>query len=114
MYARVPTLADAPTPLFNVRTPLGFAVRTTADYWVLLQRKHREVSGRLEDVARCLATPVQVRQSKHDPAVYLFYRALAPYHLCVVVKRLDGEGFIITCYLTDAIKEGIPIWPTSE
>jgi len=37
-----------------------------------------------------------------------------PHHLTVVVKRLDGEGFIITSSLTDKIKEGETIWPTSE
>jgi hypothetical protein len=109
----VPRLADTPEPLCDVQTPLGFAVRTTAGYWELIQRKHAEISGRLNDVTRCLAAPDQVRQSKQDSAVYLFYRALAPYHLCVVVKRMNGAGFVITCYLTDAIKEGTRIWPTS-
>jgi hypothetical protein len=36
-----------------------------------------------------------------------------PYHLCVVAKRLGGQGFVVTCYVTDAIKEGTTIWPTS-
>jgi hypothetical protein len=43
----------------------------------------------------------------------LFTAERRKYHLCVVVKRLNGDGFVITCYLTDAIKEGDPIWPTS-
>ena len=61
-----------------------------------------------------LAAPDQVRQSRQDAAVILFYRSAPPYHLCVVAKRLDGAGFIVTCYLTDAIKEGTRVWPTSE
>jgi hypothetical protein len=89
-------------------------VRTTPDYWGLLEHKHAEIHGRQEDAKRCLTAPQQVRRSKQDPAVYLFYELLPPYHLCVVVKRLNGEGFIVTCYVTDAIKEGTKIWPTSE
>jgi hypothetical protein len=103
-----------PDPLFEIATPLGFVVRTTSAYWVFLQEKHPDVTAKLADIQRCLAAPSQVRRSKQDPAVYLFYTVLTRYHLCVVVKRLDGEGFVVTCYVTDAIKEGMRIWPTSE
>ena len=107
-------MSEPRTPLFEVLTPLGFVVRTTPDYWTLLEHKHAEIRGRREDAKHCLTAPQQVRRSKQDPAVYLFYESLPPYHLCVVVKRLNGEGFIVTCYVTDAIKEGTKIWPTSE
>ena len=56
----------------------------------------------------------QIRQSKQESTVYLFYRSRPPYHLCVIVKRLNDTGFVITCYVTDKIKEGDKIWPTSE
>lgn len=95
-------------------TPLGFRVRTTDSYWALLQQEHPEIVGRLEQIQLCLADPNLVRQSKVDAQVYLFYRAHPPYHLCVVSRRLTGDGFVITAYLTDSIKEGAPIWPTSE
>ena len=106
-------MTEPPAPLLKVFTPIGLLVRTTEPYWVLLQLKHPEIRGRLADVERCLAAPDQVRQSKQDAAVYLFYRRSASYHLCVVVKRLDGQGFVVTCYITDAIKEGTAVWPTS-
>lgn len=99
--------------LFAVPTPLGFSVRTTHGYWELIQRKHPEVIGKETEVQSCLLQPEQVRQSTQDRAVYLFYTSLPPYHLVVVVKRLDGEGFIITSYLSDKIKEGETVWPTS-
>lgn len=99
--------------MFSVPTPLGFSVRTTHEYWALLLRKHPEVTGKETEVQRCLQEPEQVRRSKQDQAVYLFYRALPPYHLAVVVHRLDGDGFIITSYITDKMKEGEPTWPTS-
>ena len=89
-------------------------VRTTADYWEILKYKHPEMSGRVEEIQSCLGSPHHVRRSKKDAAVYLFYQPSGPYHVCVVVKRLNGDGFIVTCYVTDAIKEGTRIWPTSE
>ena len=100
---------DSP-PLFQVQTPLGFEVRTSAPYWNLLQQKHPEIGGLLPGIQRCLISPVQVQRSKQDFAVYLPH---GPYHLCVVAKRLNGDGFIVISYLTDAIKEGEQVWPTS-
>jgi len=102
-----------PEVMFSVPTSLGFSVRTTREYWTLILRKHPEVAGKEDEVRRCLQDPEQVRRSKQDRAVYLFYRALVPYHLVVVVRRLNGDGFIITSYITDKVKEGEPIWPTS-
>lgn len=99
--------------LFTVPTPLGFPVRTTKAYWELIQRKHPEIIGRELEVQQCLRDPSFVRRSTQDRLIYLCYRPLPPYHLAVVVKRLDGDGFIITSYVTDKMKEGEQIWPTS-
>ena len=107
-------MTPLPSPLFEVTTPLDFVVRTTSEYWAVLQRKHPEIQDKIQEVQRCLTAPQQVRHSRHDAAIFLFYRPSPPYHLCVVVKRLNGQGFIVTCYITDAIKEGARIWPTSE
>jgi hypothetical protein len=32
--------------------------------------------------------------------------------LCVVVKTLDDDAFVLTAYLTDRIKRGVALWPT--
>jgi hypothetical protein len=100
--------------LFEVATPLGFSVRTTVDYWSLLEAKHPKLRGRAQDVAQVLAHPDQVCQSRQDRAVFLCYRTDQRRLLCAVVKRIDGEGFLITAYPCDKIKEGDKIWPTSE
>lgn len=97
--------------IFEVVTPLGFSVRTTADYWSLIEAKHPKLRGRAQDVAQVLVHPDQVCQSRQDPAVYLFYRADQHRLLCAVVKRLNGQGFLITAYPCDKIKEGDKIWP---
>jgi len=31
--------------------------------------------------------------------------------LCVVVKTLDEDAFVLTAYLTDRIKKGVVLWP---
>jgi hypothetical protein len=107
-------VSEGPNYLFEVVTPLGFSVRTTVDYWSLLEAKHPKLRGQAHDVAQVLAHPDQVYQSRQDRAVFLCYRTAQRRLLCAVVKRLDEEGFLITAYPCDKIKEGDKIWPTSE
>ena len=99
--------------LFEVVTPLGFQVRVTRAYWELIVTiKHPVMAGRESDVQEVLRNPDEIRQSKTDSAVYLFYKTeRVGRWVCAVAKQLDGEGFLITTYPTDAIKEGRRIWP---
>lgn len=55
---------------------------------------------------RALREPAQLRGGTRDPSVQLYYAPDLPYHVCVVVNCLNGEGFIVTADRTDAIKEG--------
>ena len=98
--------------LFEVATPLGFSVRVTRAYWELIVTvKHPVMRGREADVQSVLQIPEQVRRSRGDPTVFLFYRVEQPGRwLCAVAKRPNDEGFLITTYPTDAIKEGEGIW----
>jgi hypothetical protein len=98
--------------LFEVITPIGFSVRTTVDYWLLIEGKHPKLRNRAQDVAQVLLCPDQICQSRQDSAVYLFYRTDQHRLLCAVAKRLDGEGFLVTAYPCDKIKEGDRVWPT--
>jgi hypothetical protein len=109
-------MAVSPTPediLFEVLTPLGFWVRVTKTYWeIIVTIKHPVMAGRELDMMDVLQHPSEIRQSKSDTMVYLFYRGeRIGRWVCAVTKRLDGSGFLITAYLTDAIKVGERIWP---
>ena len=69
------------------------------------------MAGREEDVKNALQSPDQIRLSRNDPSVYLFYKEeRVKRWVCAVTKRLNGEGFLITTFPTDAIKEGELIW----
>jgi hypothetical protein len=94
-------------------TPLGFYVRITEERWDVITRiKHPAMRDRLDDIVATLRLPQQIRRSTKDPAVYLFYGGDRPGRwVCAVAKRVNSEGFLITAYPTDAIKEGEPLWP---
>jgi len=99
--------------LFEVITPLDFTIRVTASYWDLIVTiKHPVMAGHESSVKKTLESPEQIRVSRSDPEVFLFYKIQSPGRLiCAVAKKLDGEGFLVTAYPTDAIKEGEYIWP---
>ena len=99
--------------LFEVDTRLGFRVRVPLQRWQLIVTlKHPVLRGHEADVERALHDPDEIRQSTSDASVYLFYVAKENGRwICAVVKRVDeADGFLITAYPTDAIKEGTRIW----
>jgi hypothetical protein len=74
--------------------------------------KHPVMAGRESSVKATLANPDEVRQSRTDREVLLFYKAEAARRwVCAVTKQADSDGFLVTAYPTDAMKEGIRIWP---
>jgi len=106
------TLPPAEEIFFDVATPLNFWVRTTVNHWALITTiKHPVMAGREAEVMATLMTPDEVRVSKSDTAVYLFYRSDGLRRwVCVVVRKENGGGFLITAYRTSAIKEGEQVW----
>jgi hypothetical protein len=101
--------------VFAIATPLGFVVSCSREYWAfIIAQKHPVMSGPEQEVAQALADPDEVRQSRKDPNVYLFYRGTSPRWLCAVARRAEGSGFLITAYPTDAIKAGVTIWTRSK
>lgn len=98
--------------LFEVMTPIGFQVRVTHAYWkVITEIKHPVMAGREADVRKALEDPDEIRKSKSDENVFLFYRSEREKRwLCAVSRQTGEEGFLITTYPTDAIKEGVQVW----
>jgi hypothetical protein len=101
--------------LFKIETPLGFTVTCTQKYWdFIVQSKHPALRGHLEDVKATLSAPTEIRRSKKDPHVFLFYAAHQTRWICAVTKKSDDTGFLITAYPTDSIKAGESVWKRSK
>ena len=66
-------------------------------------------------IRQTLAQPDRVIRSSSDPTVRLSYRyypgtPVGGKHLCVVVKVVPGDAFVVTAYLTDSVKKGAVLW----
>jgi hypothetical protein len=102
-----------PELLFEALTPLGFSVRVTRARWRLITTmKHPVMVGQEDAVRRTLENPEEVRRSRSDPEVLLFYQGVGTNRwVCAVARHATEHGFLITAYPTDAIKEGTQVWP---
>ena len=92
---------------FEVISSLGKKIRVTKNYWnKIIETKHRLMKGKEYLAKSALENPEQIRRSRKDQNVYLYYRKIGKNYNCVVVRHLNGDGFIITTYITDRIKAG--------
>ncbi len=97
---------------FQCKTPLGIIVRTTKEYWErIVTIKHPSIKKYTSEAKVALRDPDQVRKSKQDKRVHLYYKKIGKVWICVIADHMsDNEGYIITAYLTDRIKEGEKVY----
>jgi hypothetical protein len=91
------------------------SIRLTAERRSHLEAAHPEMVDQVLRVEETLADPDTIVQSKTDEMVELFYKhypstPVTDKFLCVVVKALPDDPFIITAYYTDMVKRGAILW----
>ncbi len=97
--------------LFDVQTPVGFRVHCYQAYWLRkIVAQHPVMAERMDDVIRALTAPDEIRLSRIDEHVYLFYAQGEKRLVCAVAQQASGEGFLITAYPADKMKEGKAVW----
>ena len=70
---------------------------------------HPELELYFAKVAETLKNPDEIRKSKHDREVLLFYKYFSKIKsgkYLVVVVKINQRNFILTCYLTDKALTG--------
>jgi len=80
-----------------------------------LETQHPEMVSQQERISETLAYPERVMRSQTDTSVELLYKhypitPVSEKFLCIVVKTLRDENFIVTAYYTDRIKGGDLLW----
>jgi hypothetical protein len=93
----------------------GRGIRLTSERQLHIENDHPEMEGQIDKIKETLLEPERIIRSRTDPEVELFYRLyhktpVTEKYLCVVVKTLFNDRFIITAYFTDTIKRGEILW----
>jgi hypothetical protein len=92
---------------FEVTSSLGKRIRVSNSYWnFIITIKHPMMAGKEELVKDTLINADEVRRSNKDRSVFIYYKRLKGRFAAVVCKHLNGEGYIITTYITGKIKIG--------
>ena len=84
----------------------GLAIRLTDERRAHIL-EHPEMASMESAIEETLLHPERVVQSFSDRTI------VGGKFLCVVVKTLDADAFVLTAYLTDRVKKGVPLWPTN-
>ena len=91
------------------------SIRLTDERLQHFETDHPEMMGQTSRIAETLADPDRIARSRTDSTVepydkwYAATPATAKF-LCVVVKALPDDPFMITAYHTDAMKRGEVLW----
>lgn len=69
-------------------------------------QKHPEMADQIEQIKDTLKSPDIITKFPYDRKARFYYRYYKERneHLLVLVKYLNGEGFIITSFYTDKVK----------
>ena len=98
-----------------LRDHRGLPIRLTDERLTHILQ-HPEMVGLETAIEETLVQPDRVVRSFTDPLARLYYRQYAATqvgekYLCVVVKIVGDDAFIVTAYLTDVVKMGAQLWP---
>ena len=76
--------------------------------------EHPEVQPYLKRLAEVFRAPEWVKRSRRDPHVYLYYRFYADIldgKYLLGIAKIAHQSIVLTCYVTDTIKQGDLLWP---
>lgn len=91
------------------KTILGKTAQLTEERKGHILAKHPELKPYFVKIKSVLLKPEEIRKSKRDRQVLLFYRHFAKIlggKYIVVLARFNERNFILTSYITDKIMAG--------
>ncbi len=93
----------------------GKQIRLSDERLRHIKEFHPELRNQVAKIRETLLHPDRVVRSNSDPEVELHYRffhetPVGSKYLCVVVKSLDSDYFVLTVYFTDTTKRGELLW----
>jgi hypothetical protein len=91
------------------------SIRLTAQRRSHILETHPEMIDEIGKVREVLKNPDTIHLSSTDDSVELFYKwyentIVGNKYMCIAVKNLATDFFVITAYYTDAIKKGKEVW----
>lgn len=76
--------------------------------------QHPEIRPYLNRLAEVFRSPEWVKRSRYDMSVLLYYRFYEDIFdgkYLLAVGRIRPKPMVLTCYITDILKQGVLLWP---
>ena len=92
--------------IFEVADKTGRKIRLTKKQWKHILRRHSYIEKYTEEIKETLKNPDKIKNYYNKGYYYKHYKylKLPNRFILVIVKYLNGEGFVITAYLEEKIK----------
>ena len=94
--------------IFEITDKTGRRIRLTKKQWSHINRKHPQVADHYDEIIDTLKNPLKIIQpykgTKYYYYKYLKYKDGPEKYLKIIVKFLNGEGFIITALFDRMIR----------
>lgn len=87
----------------KARSKNGVDIRLTAERWVHVTEQHCEMAGWKSEVLETIAFPERIL-SGNDGECLALHEVETGKWLVVVYREQDGDGFVITAFLTRRIR----------
>lgn len=80
-------------------TKSGVPIRLTDERWVHITEEHAELAGMRLDVLEAVLQPERILAGEEGELLAIREQEVGKY-LVVVYRELEGDGFIITAFIT--------------
>ena len=95
--------------IFEVTDKTGRRIRLTKKQWSHILRRHKDMINYQKEIKETLKNPQQILHHPLDKQgryyfTYIKHKQSQNKYLLVIVKYLNGEGFVITTYFKKNIK----------
>ncbi len=97
----------------NLKDKFNNKIKLTDNQWNHIVKEHPEVEPYKNRLSEVLGKPDLVKRSKRNRDTFLYYRYYKDIYrgkYLLAVAEIKEKSMILTCYITDRIKEGGAIW----
>lgn len=93
-----------------IKSILNIRIKILKIGWLYICQKHRDLENQFDLLENCLKDTDEIWESKQNTEVYLYYKKINQKYICAVCKHYNGDGFLITAYLTYKLQGKKKIW----
>ena len=94
--------------IFETTDKTGRRIHLSKERWSHIRKKHPEIENH-EELEMAIKNPDKITRYGSDDSIGFYYKYFKhkpspDKYLLVLVKYLNGQGYVITAYLEDKIK----------